>query len=151
MYTHFDAISDPMSFAQYCKDEADWTAHTSVQKTVAYRDKWADKQIIWTAELSDVAQSGDNIEFTLKCRVGYTGHEDPDSDNTYTLDKAFWVSIPISSAGNYLNFNKGDSVTVSGVVSGERGYFPKSDFLLECTVEINRPPPPASKKKSSWW
>lgn len=150
MPKRFDFISGPMSVEQFFADESYWATLTSVQRVVFYRDKWANKHVVWEAILSDVIQSGQDIELSLNIYLGYSYSDDPDSDYSKPFHGYFSVRISNSTAEAYLNFNKGDTVVIKGILPPELQDIRKTDLLINCTAELRPPlpPTPEPKKKS---
>ncbi len=148
--SYYYEILDPMSFAQFCQDREKWEALTSVQRVIAFREKWAKKQVVWEGEVSDVKVSGEDVIFNLKTCVGGRSSDDPDSYWSEGYIKWFSIQIPISRAGSYLNVNKGDCMIVKGSLPAELSDFNDGNAFCDCTVEFRASPPPAPLKKSFW-
>lgn len=150
--TKFLPILDTMSYPQFYADQILYanqthlSSLTEVQRRAYYREKWANKQVMWTGTLGEICESGGDVILTINVLLGYTSYTFNDENHTYS--GTFKVRMPSTKAGDYLRFNKGDEITVKGGLPPEQIDCNNSNLLLNCTVERCQSPQP--KKKSFW-
>jgi hypothetical protein len=133
-----------MTYHQFCIETTSYESPlTSAQRQALYKEKWASKKITWEGGLRDLSERDGIVFIEIAVLVGYSENGSPDHSS-------FYAKMSADRAGPYLTYNKGDAITITGILPTnleEIGPGPRY-YLLEAQAERRKEPPP--KKKSFW-